>query len=386
MSGVLIQGLQKTFPGKQRVVAIDDVTLDVEDGEFLVLLGPSGCGKTTTLRCLAGLESPDGGRIAFGDRTVFDRSRRLDLPPDQRDVGMVFQSYALWPHKTVRENIAYPLRARRMKEALRSGSWVEEAAALVDCGALLDRYPSQLSGGQQQRVALARALVARPSVMLLDEPLSNLDARLRDLVRGELHDLHRKLGFTGVYVTHDQVEALAIADRIAVMRAGAVDQLATPKEIFERPATEYVAGFVGFVNAFTIRRAAAGWETVDASLSGFTPAFDTDLAEAHVRVRPDDLEITPAGTAGPGKAVLGGAKVIDHTYTGRYHDVLVQVGEVQLRAHIPARSIAESTMAPGAPVDLAFDPAHALTFEPTIGRLLPTGVAPARLSTTAGRS
>ena len=195
MSHVSIQSMTMHFDGKPPTKAVDDLDLEIEEGEFLVLLGPSGCGKTTTLRCLAGLETPSAGQISFGPTTVFDAERRVNLSPDKRNIGMVFQSYALWPHMTVRKNIAYPLKARRIKEGLKGG-WVEETAALVDCGALLDRYPAQLSGGQQQRVALARGLVARPDLVLFDEPLSNLDARLRDQVRAEIHELHGRLSFT----------------------------------------------------------------------------------------------------------------------------------------------------------------------------------------------
>ena len=191
------------------MVAIDNLDLEIEPGEFLVLLGPSGCGKTTTLRCIAGLETGEEGSIEIGDGAVFDASRGINVPPNKRNLGMVFQSYALWPHMTVRKNIAYPLRTRGIKGD-KANQWIEEVAALVDTSALLDRYPSQLSGGQQQRVALSRGLVARPEIVLFDEPLSNLDARLRDLVRTEIHELHARIGFTAVYVTHDQVEALAL--------------------------------------------------------------------------------------------------------------------------------------------------------------------------------
>src|SRR5205814_3183671 len=187
---------------------------------------PSGCGKTTTLRCIAGLETGENGSIAFGDRTVFDAERRTNVPPNKRNIGMVFQSYALWPHMTVRKNIGYPLRTRRIKGAQAKG-WIEKVAALVDTTQLLDRHPAQLSGGQQQRIALARGLVARPELVLFDEPLSNLDARLRDQVRAELHELHQRLHFTAVFVTHDQSEALALGDRIAIMRSGKIEQYGT---------------------------------------------------------------------------------------------------------------------------------------------------------------
>jgi iron(III) transport system ATP-binding protein len=262
LTSYTIDNLQMTFGrGAKQVTAIHRIDLTIEPGELVVLLGPSGCGKTTTLRCLAGLESATGGRILFGDNAVFDADAHIDVPPNRRNIGMVFQSYALWPHKTVRQNIAYPLQVRGMTTALKEG-WVEAAAALVDCGHLLDRYPGQLSGGQQQRVALARGIVARPELVLFDEPLSNLDALLRTQVRKELHELHKRLGFTGVYVTHDQTEAFAIGDRLAVMRDGLVEQVGPPEEIYAMPVSEYAANFVGMTSRLSWKRDASGWHSL----------------------------------------------------------------------------------------------------------------------------
>jgi iron(III) transport system ATP-binding protein len=335
------------------MIAIDDLDLDIEQGEFLVLLGPSGCGKTTTLRCIAGLETAEEGSIAFGERTVFDPGRGVNVPPNKRNLGMVFQSYALWPHMTVRKNIGYPLRTRGTKsdEAAR---WIEEVAELVDTQSLLDRYPAQLSGGQQQRVALARGLVARPDIVLFDEPLSNLDARLRDLVRSEIHELHARLGFTAVYVTHDQVEALALGDRLAIMRAGGLEQLATPEEIFEEPATDYVAGFVGMANRLELKRHDGRWVHGDqpVGLKVETPA-DTIA----IRVRPEDVVVAPAHEQPPPDAVSFDGTIVDSEFGGRHIDVVVTVGDTRVLSRAPAgeRGSWARTLEPGLGVLVSID-------------------------------
>ncbi|GLV49227.1 hypothetical protein TJA_23290 [Thermus sp. LT1-2-5] len=221
-----------------RVVAVDGVNLAVREGEFFTLLGPSGCGKTTTLRLVAGFETPDQGEVRIAERNV------NRLPPEQRPIGMVFQNYALFPNMTVYGNVAFPLRLRRLPErAVRER--VGQLLEMVHLVGLEGRYPRELSGGQQQRVALARALAREPKVLLLDEPLSALDAKIREELRGELKRLQRETGLTALYVTHDQEEALALSDRIAVMREGRVEQLGTPREIYERPANAFVARFVG---------------------------------------------------------------------------------------------------------------------------------------------
>jgi ABC-type sugar transport system ATPase subunit len=236
---VRLDGISKTFATKDVVVrAVDDVTLDVADSEFMILLGPSGCGKSTLLRMIAGLEDPTAGDIYIGDRRV------NDVAPKERDVAMVFQSYALYPHKTVRANIEFPLKVRGVPRGQRAAE-AARAAEVLALGDLLDRKPGQLSGGQRQRVALARAIVRRPAVFCMDEPLSNLDAKLRGETRVELVDLHRRLAGTFVYVTHDQVEAMTMGSRIAVMNAGRLQQVGTPHEVYERPATAFVAQFIG---------------------------------------------------------------------------------------------------------------------------------------------
>jgi len=345
VSHVRIKGLTKRFAGKPPAIAVDDLSLEIEPGEFIVLLGPSGCGKTTTLRCLAGLETPDEGHISLGDQTVLDVSGKINLPPNKRHIGMVFQSYALWPHMTVRRNIGYPLKTRRVARD-EAHKRIEEAAELVECSALLDRYPAQLSGGQQQRVALARGLAAQPDLVLFDEPLSNLDARLRDQVRAQLHELHARLGFTAVFVTHDQSEALALGDRLAIMNAGRIEQLDTPERVFEEPATEYVAGFIGMSNRLSLRRGGAGWIPADATgddatagVPGHILADELPVPRAHqeiaVRLRPDDLQLSPAEEKPPAHCAGLAAEVVDAQFGGRHMDVVVTIAGSRLHARAP---------------------------------------------------
>ncbi|HEV7368230.1 ABC transporter ATP-binding protein [Arenibaculum sp.] len=239
MAGLTLDGVTRRFGP---VPAVDAVTLDVEDGEFLALLGPSGCGKTTLLRLVAGFEAPDEGRIRIGGDLVAEGGRHV--PPERRGIGMVFQSYALWPHMSVADNVGYALKVRRLPRAERERR-VRDALDLVGLSGLADRRPQQLSGGQRQRVALARCLAMRPRVVLLDEPLANLDANLRETMLAEFRRFHREIGSTFVYVTHDQTEAMALADRIAVMDGGRVVQVAAPRHLFRTPATAMVARFVG---------------------------------------------------------------------------------------------------------------------------------------------
>jgi iron(III) transport system ATP-binding protein len=355
MSYLQVSGLHKQFAGKPPTTAIDKLDFSIEAGEFVVLLGPSGCGKTTTLRCLAGLETADSGAITLDGKTWFDASRRIALPPEKRNIGMVFQSYALWPHMTVRKNIGYPLRARK-KKGPEAARWVEEAAALVNCEALLDRYPAQLSGGQQQRVSLARSLVSRPEMILFDEPLSNLDAKLRDDVRAQLHELHGRLKFTAVFVTHDQSEALALADRVVVMRAGRFEQIGTPLEVFERPATEYVADFIGLSNRLPAERSNGVVRVSGVRVDGVVPA-SADHRQFVLRMRPEDLEIAPSSAGLPGMTTIA-ASVIDSVFGGRHIDVYLTVGEVRLHARIAAGAADDwgRTLRGGEPVVMGFRP------------------------------
>lgn len=246
MSTVKIRNLRKTFGNYE---AIRGAELEVREGEFVTLLGESGCGKTTTLRCIAGLETPTDGRISIGDNVVFDQESKINCPPERRNLGMVFQSYALWPHMTVLENVIYPMRMRGTKrsEARRRAL---DILGTVGLEAMVNRSATSVSGGQQQRIALARALVSKPQLMLYDEPLSNLDPSLRRMMRDEILRLHQLDGTTSVYVTHDLEEAMHLSDRVIVMQSGLLEQIGSPEEIFAHPANEFVARFVGFENIF----------------------------------------------------------------------------------------------------------------------------------------
>jgi iron(III) transport system ATP-binding protein len=364
MSAVRIRGLTKRWHGKPPVTAVDDLDLEVQSGEFLVLLGPSGCGKTTTLRCIAGLETANTGEIHFGEKPVFDAARGVNVPPNKRQIGMVFQSYALWPHMTVRKNIGYPLRARRTDKAT-ARKWVGETAALVDCEPLLERFPGQLSGGQQQRVAVARGLVARPELVLFDEPLSNLDARLRDQVRTEIHELHGNLGFTSVYVTHDQSEALALGDRLAIMRTGKIEQLAAPEEVYEEPATEYVAGFIGMSNRVRLDVTAEGIFHEGTRIAGDAASIGIAPGSYIVRAREEDIRIDRPDAITPDGVLSFPAIVIDSEFGGLVMHVAVTVGDTRMACRIAAgeRGSWARTLDAGQDVRLSFEPARARFFD-----------------------
>ncbi|MDR6817546.1 iron(III) transport system ATP-binding protein [Neorhizobium sp. 2083] len=280
------------------VNAIDHINITVGAGEFLTLLGPSGCGKSTTLAAIAGLDQPTGGRISFGDRTLFDGGSRVSLPPEARGFGVVFQSYALWPHMTVERNVDLSLRLRKVDASERDRR-VGEALELVGLTAYAKRYPGELSGGQQQRVALARAVVFRPALLLLDEPLSNLDAQLRGEARIWLKNIQRELGLTAIYVTHDQEEALSMSDRIVVMRGGHVIQMGTPQEIYERPIHPFSASFIGSANLISgglIAAVSADGATVGLpggqTLQGHAPLPVRQGEAALVAVRPQNIRLT----------------------------------------------------------------------------------------------
>jgi iron(III) transport system ATP-binding protein len=249
MPGLTLSHVSKTYNG---VTAVADVDLDVADGEFVTLLGPSGCGKSTTLRMVAGFDAPTSGSIRIGDRLVSSGEDGISVPPNNRDIGLVFQSYALWPHMTVGGNVGYGLRTRKVKKD-RLVARVRKALDLVDMAGYIDRYPSELSGGQQQRVALARAVAYDPTLLLLDEPLSNLDAKLRERMRLDICELQQRLGLTALYVTHDQSEAMSMSDRIALMCDGVLHQVGPPEDVYANPRTPFVARFIGTSNLMDCR-------------------------------------------------------------------------------------------------------------------------------------
>ncbi|MBL8808374.1 MAG: ABC transporter ATP-binding protein [Rhodospirillales bacterium] len=340
-----VQSLNKSYgiKGGPRIPAVIDFSLDVAPGEFVTLLGPSGCGKTTALRVLAGLEDIDSGEVLLDGRSI------ARLPPHRRRIGMVFQNYALFPHMSVFENVAYSLRLRRAAEVDVKRD-VGDALDVVGLADFSNRLPGQLSGGQQQRVAVARALVMKPDLLLFDEPLSNLDAKLRVQVRSELRRLQRALGTTSLFVTHDQEEAMSLSDRIAVMRAGRVEQIGAPSEIYARPATLFVAGFIGKVNALpgTVVSTNGGRATAEC----FGHRFDISGAavtrgDALLLVRPETVLLQP-----PERTGIAGI-VSEIEYLGDRTEYRVRVGETTVAAVRPSLG-QEASFTEGARVSLAF--------------------------------
>ena len=350
MPSLSLRNLSKRF-GK--AAAVESLDLEIHDGEIMTMLGPSGCGKTTTLRCIAGLLRPDEGEIYMGDRRVTDTS------PEKRGVGLVFQNYALWPHMTVYQNLAFGLQLRKVaKDTARRR--IDDALAMVRLSGYEQRYPRQLSGGQQQRVALARALVIEPDLLLLDEPLSNLDAQLREEMRFEIRELQKKLGVTSVYVTHDQAEALVLSDRIAILHEGRLVQVGTPEEIYNRPGNKFVAGFIGLTSFMEGRVASVDGDGTYATVrtedgleiravaTGLQPGQAVTLA-----IRPEHIEIDEAGpgSAGPGSNVFQG-RVLRGAYLGDIVDYRIEVGKWVLRAHTGT----DRVLQPGQGVWLSFSP------------------------------
>ena len=324
MEIIRIEGIAKSYGDHQ---VHKDLSLSIEKGECFTLLGPSGCGKTVLLRLIAGFETPDAGRISIDNTVVSDPAAGIYIPPDSRGLGVVFQDYAVWPHMSVFENVAYPLKiAKRPKDEIRNR--VMESIEMVGMTGLDRRLPSELSGGQQQRVALARALVANSSLMLLDEPLTNLDANLREEMRFEIKELQRKLNITVLYVTHDQEVALAISDRLAIMDdAGRIRQTGNPWEIFERPADPFIFNFMGIANFMPVRRAGESYLVGSGEQRIPWEAPQGDAAEWVAGFRPSDVQIAPQG---PG---LRGA-IRRASFLGAMIDYLIEVDGAHLRTSI----------------------------------------------------
>ena len=340
MSEVRIEHVFKRFGG---VTAVNDFNLTVKDGEFVSILGPSGCGKTTTLRMIAGFERATEGEIYIGENCVSSSDKGTFAPPEKRDIGMVFQSYAVWPHRTVAENVGYPLKIQKVDKETRAKR-VQEMLELVHLGEYGERYPHQLSGGQQQRVALARALVAQPGLLLLDEPLSNLDAKLRESMRFEILSIQKKLNITVVYVTHDQGEAMAMSDRVVVMSKGVVQQIGHPHEIYTNPANKMVADFIGLVNFIP---GEAKGDRVFIKGTNVSFANPTDITgEATIAVRPENISISEHGGQLEGTMVA-------RFYLGDAVDYRVQCGENMIRVIVKGADV--NAYPDGSKVYLDFD-------------------------------
>jgi iron(III) transport system ATP-binding protein len=356
---VAVSGLTKVFRGRRgELTALDDVSLEVSAGEILVLLGPSGCGKTTLLRCIAGLERPDTGEISVHGATVFSSRTGAWVPPERRGLSMVFQSYALWPHMTVFDNVAYPLKnvSTPHTEVIER---TEAVLELVGLGSAAAAYPGQLSGGQQQRVALARAIVTNDGVILFDEPLSNLDVKVRERLRLELLGLHEQIGFTAVYVTHDQVEAAAMADRIAVMDVGTIAQLGAPGEVYHRPSSRYVADFVGSANELTGRVVAqdGGFNRVSTPLGELLARSEMPLMpgqEVTLLFRPEHCQLVTNGSVGGPNQVA--CRVERSVFLGSQTEHLLKASNVTL----VVRTLAVE--APGPDVTVRIDPEYTRAF------------------------
>jgi multiple sugar transport system ATP-binding protein len=356
MASVSFKDIQKAY-GKVKV--IHGLSFEITDGEFVVLVGPSGCGKSTLLRMLAGLEEISGGEISIDGKVV------NDLESKDRDIAMVFQSYALYPHMTVRENMAFSLRLRKADKAT-TDERVSNAARILNLDALLDRFPRELSGGQRQRVAMGRAIVRDPKVFLFDEPLSNLDAKLRVAMRAEIKALHQRLKTTTVYVTHDQIEAMTMADRIVVMHDGIVEQIGTPLELFDRPGNLFVAQFIGSPSMNVFKGVVRGG-AVEALGSRWPllPGFGREGQEVHYGIRPTDL--VPAGATAPQGIA---AQVVVVEPTGAETELLLQVGPSDQSQQIVVVMHGRTQAQPDDTVYLTLDAAQAHVFDSASGERL----------------
>jgi iron(III) transport system ATP-binding protein len=350
---ISIRKLRKTFYAQQGVVnALRDIDLEVSEGDFCVLLGPSGCGKTTTLRCVAGLERPDAGEFEIAGRLVNAPASRVYVPAEKRAIGMVFQSYAIWPHMNVFQNVAFPLTQGQKRVAkLQVADRVRAALKRVQLDGLEDRPATDLSGGQQQRVAMARAMVTDSKVLLMDEPLSNLDARLREQMRVELRKITKAIGVTTLYVTHDQAEALSLGDKVCVMNHGEILQIGSPSEIYARPANLFVAQFVGEMNF--VKGAVTGPGKIESPLgviAATVPNGVTTGAEVTLAIRPEHIEVLPVRSDG---AAAGTGRVTSRNYLGDSALLEVEVNGVSLLAKLAGDT--ELTVGQNAAVEL---PAH----------------------------
>ncbi|MHB8813090.1 MAG: ABC transporter ATP-binding protein [Steroidobacteraceae bacterium] len=338
MPRLSVQNLTKQF-GEVR--ALDGISFDVEDGELVTLLGPSGCGKSTTLFAIAGLDRPTGGRISLGERVFFDSEAGIAAPPEARNCGLVFQSYALWPHMTVRENVTFPLKIRGSR-ARAAAVEVDRVLELVEMLPFGDRHPHELSGGQQQRVALARTLVYRPALLLLDEPLSNLDAKLRERTRSWLKELQSRLRLTTIFVTHDQTEALSLSDRVIVLDGGRIMQIGTPQEIYRDPATPFIADFIGGSNflAGTVKTLVDGQAHVclpdGQILLVAAPPAVTHGQRVTVSIRPQSVHLvsgaaTDAGAPGAPAANLLRGRIVQREFLGPCYQYSVSIADRLVR-------------------------------------------------------
>jgi iron(III) transport system ATP-binding protein len=369
MAGISIKNLSKSFGERDAsFAAVSDLNLDIKDNQFVTLLGPSGCGKTTTLRLIAGYIVPDTGTIQVDGRLI--SSPTSVTPPDQRGMGMVFQNYAVWPHKTVYENVVFGLKIRKTPAA-QTRKKLEETLALVNLTGLEARYPNELSGGQQQRVALARSLVVEPEILLLDEPLSNLDAKLRERMRTELKQLQRRTGITFVYVTHDQAEALALSDHIAVIHGGRLQQYGTPYDVYAKPANRLVADFMGLVNLVPAKvvTVANGLGTIEAAqqikIEIAVPAGTKSGENVEVAIRPENIRLaTPAN----GSAAHG--KISERTFLGNvteYYATLDSGQTLRVQTH------PQQVFAAGDPVTVEIDSAQCSIFRGPAGAAIESG-------------
>jgi multiple sugar transport system ATP-binding protein len=387
VSGIVLDHVRKVFSGD--VVAVDDVSLEIADGEFLVLVGPSGCGKSTLLRMIAGLEDVSGGSISIGDRNV------TDLPPRARDIAMVFQTYALYPHMSVRENLGYGLKVRKTQKQEASRR-VTEVAEMLGLETLLDRRPAALSGGQRQRVAMGRAIVREPQAFLMDEPLSNLDAKLRVSMRAQLSSLHTRLGTTTIYVTHDQVEAMTLGERVAVMRDGRILQIDTPQTLYSRPVNLYVAAFIGSPAMNLVEASVAdgavelgGFRIPLASGSlpdgapsrvivGVRPEAFEDAALADSSLPQIEVQVDVVEDLGPDTHVIFqvDAPPVDVTEVREAagdEDALLQVDKAVFTARVDPQTSAR----PGRKVTLSVDPARFHFFDLATGSRIEHAASPA---------